>query len=282
MARQTSGGPDGGGGRPARRPAARGGGARAGRPGGESGGAGRDRRRRCSAGRTPSWNRGAYPARGRCTKGRPGSPAPSAGCRPGSGRVAANRSVDHTGGPHHGPWWFWPSARGSGIGGRVGPPRRRRRRYAGSAADDADRARSGRVTTALADGDSLRYYPAYAFPAARRLPPQDPEAAAGRACSCCWRSGSTAASPSGTPTPTPSRSASRGRAALRAPGRRGRIGCSAGRCPRSSGAGPGVYASSPTPRLVRPGHAGARRRPGHRARRARDDLRAGHRRADLG
>ena len=34
-----------------------------------------------------------------------------------------------------------------------------------------------RLTTAVADGDSLRYYPAYDLPALSRLPPQDPVAA---------------------------------------------------------------------------------------------------------
>ncbi len=38
-----------------------------------------------------------------------------------------------------------------------------------------------RLTTAIADGDSLRYYPAFAVPEATRLPPQAPIAAAWRA-----------------------------------------------------------------------------------------------------
>ncbi len=36
---------------------------------------------------------------------------------------------------------------------------------------------AGRLTTSLADGDSLRYYPAYDLPARRGLPPQQPVAA---------------------------------------------------------------------------------------------------------
>jgi len=38
-----------------------------------------------------------------------------------------------------------------------------------------------RLTTSLADGDSLRYYPAYDLPGLRQLPPQAPAAAAARA-----------------------------------------------------------------------------------------------------
>jgi FAD dependent oxidoreductase TIGR03364 len=38
-----------------------------------------------------------------------------------------------------------------------------------------------RLSTALADGDSLRYYPAYNLPGRRLLPPQDPTAAQARA-----------------------------------------------------------------------------------------------------
>ncbi len=38
-----------------------------------------------------------------------------------------------------------------------------------------------RITTALADGDSLRYYPAYDLPGRARLPPQPAAAAAARA-----------------------------------------------------------------------------------------------------
>lgn len=40
---------------------------------------------------------------------------------------------------------------------------------------------AGRLTTSVADGDSLRYYPAYDLPGRRRLPPQAPAGAAVRA-----------------------------------------------------------------------------------------------------
>jgi FAD dependent oxidoreductase TIGR03364 len=40
---------------------------------------------------------------------------------------------------------------------------------------------AGRLTTSVADGDSLRYYPAYDLPGRDRLPPQEPAAAAARA-----------------------------------------------------------------------------------------------------
>ena len=39
----------------------------------------------------------------------------------------------------------------------------------------------GRLTTSVADGDSLRYYPAFDLPGRRRLPPQEPAAASVRA-----------------------------------------------------------------------------------------------------
>jgi len=40
---------------------------------------------------------------------------------------------------------------------------------------------AGRLTTSVADGDSLRYYPAFDLPGRDRLPPQAPAAAAVRA-----------------------------------------------------------------------------------------------------
>lgn len=40
---------------------------------------------------------------------------------------------------------------------------------------------AGQLTTSVADGDSLRYYPAYDVPALAQLPPQDPVAAAAAA-----------------------------------------------------------------------------------------------------
>jgi FAD dependent oxidoreductase TIGR03364 len=40
---------------------------------------------------------------------------------------------------------------------------------------------AGQLTTSIADGDSLRYYPAYDLPGRGRLPPQDPVAAAAKA-----------------------------------------------------------------------------------------------------
>jgi len=50
----------------------------------------------------------------------------------------------------------------------------------------------GRLTTAIADGDSMRYYPAFDLPGRGRLGRQPPVAARTRH-SCCWCSGSTAA-----------------------------------------------------------------------------------------
>ena len=39
---------------------------------------------------------------------------------------------------------------------------------------------AGQLTTSLADGDSLRYYPAYDLPGRLRLPPQAPAARGGQ------------------------------------------------------------------------------------------------------
>ena len=51
---------------------------------------------------------------------------------------------------------------------------------------------AGRLTTAIADGDSMRYYPAFDLPGRGRLRrPAPVRRAPGR--SCCWCSGSTAA-----------------------------------------------------------------------------------------
>ena len=48
----------------------------------------------------------------------------------------------------------------------------------------------GRLTTSVADGDSLRYYPAYDVPSLASLPPQA-EVAARTGRSCSWCSAST-------------------------------------------------------------------------------------------
>ena len=49
---------------------------------------------------------------------------------------------------------------------------------------------AGRITTALADGDSLRYYPAYDLPA-RSSSDRSPPPRNGHAPSCYWSSGPT-------------------------------------------------------------------------------------------
>ena len=56
------------------------------------------------------------------------------------------------------------------------------RRCAGSGSRCCRPSRStGRLTTSVADGDSLRYYPAYDLPGRDRLPPQEPAGAAAAA-----------------------------------------------------------------------------------------------------
>ena len=86
--------------------------------------------------------------------------------------------VDHTGGRHHGSLAILCIGdRRSGIGGRVGsaledaPLRRCRLQMMQTSAS------SDRVTTTLADGDSLRYYPAFDLPGRSALPAPDPETA---------------------------------------------------------------------------------------------------------
>jgi FAD dependent oxidoreductase TIGR03364 len=86
--------------------------------------------------------------------------------------------VDHTGGRYHGSLAILCIGdRRTGIGGRVGsaledaPLRRCRLQMMQTSAT------SDRVTTALADGDSLRYYPAFDLPGRSALPTPNPETA---------------------------------------------------------------------------------------------------------
>ncbi|MGH3161569.1 MAG: TIGR03364 family FAD-dependent oxidoreductase [Streptosporangiaceae bacterium] len=94
--------------------------------------------------------------------------------------IAPNAVRDHTGAWHQCDLVvLCPGAAHTGVAGRYlargGPaPVRRVRLQMMQTAPLA-----GRITTALADGDSLRYYPAYDLPGRGQLPPQ--AAAAGRA-----------------------------------------------------------------------------------------------------
>src|SRR2546423_1105518 len=83
---------------------------------------------------------------------------------PPAGWVARGPGASHTGGagPHLATW--------------EGPPVRRVRLQMLQTAPFA-----GQLAPSLADGDSLRYYPAYDLPGRRRLPPQAPAGAAARA-----------------------------------------------------------------------------------------------------
>lgn len=65
------------------------------------------------------------------------------------------------------------------------------------------------LTTALADADSLRYYPAYEHASRHELGKQSEIGARGTICSCSWSNGPTVGSRSATPMPTRSRSTSR-------------------------------------------------------------------------
>ena len=99
------------------------------------------------------------------------------------------------------------------------------------------------LTTSVADGDSLRYYPAYdlpgrAGPGSRRSvrPPRPP------ARSCCWHSGLMAASRSATRTPTTSRSPSTSTRRPTLTCAPGLSSCSGRRCRRRGGGGPACTA----------------------------------------
>ena len=91
--------------------------------------------------------------------------------------IAPNAVRDHTGAWHRGDLVILcPGAAHTGVAGRYlarGGVRRVRLQMMQTAP------LAERVTTALADGDSLRYYPAYDLPGRAQLPPQ--AAAAGRA-----------------------------------------------------------------------------------------------------
>jgi FAD dependent oxidoreductase TIGR03364 len=96
--------------------------------------------------------------------------------------IAPNAVRDHTGAWHHGDLIIvCPGAAFTGVVGR----------YAGQLARDGVRRvrlqmmqtapLDGALTTAVADGDSLRYYPAYDLPGRAQLPPQAPAAERARA-----------------------------------------------------------------------------------------------------
>ena len=91
--------------------------------------------------------------------------------------VAPNAVRDHTGAWHRGDLMILcPGAAHTGVAGRClarGGVRRVRLQMMQTAP------LAERITTALADGDSLRYYPAYDLPGRAQLPPQ--AAAAGQA-----------------------------------------------------------------------------------------------------
>jgi FAD dependent oxidoreductase TIGR03364 len=99
-----------------------------------------------------------------------------------AGEAAPHSVRDHTGEWHRGDLVvICPGAAHTGVAGRhlagfVSPPVRRVRLQMMQTAP-----LRWRLTTSVADGDSLRYYPAYDLPARRQLPPQAPVAAAAAA-----------------------------------------------------------------------------------------------------
>ena len=113
-----------------------------------------------------------------------GGPAPRYTWLPGREAVelAPHAVRDHTGAWHRGDLVILcPGAAHTGIAGPhlaagASPPVRRVRLQMMQTA-----AFPARLTTSLADGDSLRYYPAYDLPGRDRLPPQEPAGAAAAA-----------------------------------------------------------------------------------------------------
>lgn len=95
---------------------------------------------------------------------------------------------------------------------------------------------AGTVTTALADGDSLRYYPAFELPGRAELRPQAPARQWPR--SCCWCNGSMAASRSVTRMSTASRSRSTWTRRPITTCAAGPSSCSGRHCPLLSAAAP--------------------------------------------
>jgi FAD dependent oxidoreductase TIGR03364 len=93
--------------------------------------------------------------------------------------IAPGAVRDHAGAWHHGDLVvLCPGAAHAGVAGRYlsqGGVRRVRLQMMQT------EPLAGRVTTALADGDSLRYYPAYDLPGRAQLPPQAAAAARARA-----------------------------------------------------------------------------------------------------
>ena len=106
------------------------------------------------------------------------------------------------------------------------------------------------LATSVADGDSLRYYPAFDLPGRRAAGPPGAGGRPASARSCCWSSGWTAASRSGTRTSTPSRSRSMSRRMLMSTCSPRPRGCWGPRCRPSGAAGPGCTARSPAPGCI--------------------------------
>jgi FAD dependent oxidoreductase TIGR03364 len=88
--------------------------------------------------------------------------------------IKAGAVKDHTGAWHHGDLVVLCTGAATRFIDGL-PARRVRLQMLQTAPFD------GTLTTALADGDSLRYYPAFELPGRARLAPQDPVAAAARA-----------------------------------------------------------------------------------------------------
>jgi len=149
--------------------------------------------------------------------------------------VGPNAVRDHTGTWYRGDLVILcPGAAHTGVAGRYlarggGGAVRRVRLQMMQTAPLAER-----ITTALADGDSLRYYPAYDLPGRTLLPPQ-----------------AAAASPSVTHTNTPSRSRSTWTPMPMTTCRPAPSHCSARPSRRSGAAGPACTARSvPVPRFI--------------------------------
>ncbi len=156
-------------------------------------------------------------------------------------------AIDHLGHRHEGSLVVLCTGdRLTGLGGRIGAtlaaaPLRRCRLQMMQTAPSPER-----ITTALADADSMRYYPAFDLPERAALPEPEPgTTGVGHAAppGPARRRGS---SPSGTPTSTTSPSTSRSRRPSTTTSASGPNASSAGPSPRSSVVGPASTPESPT------------------------------------
>ena len=190
--------------------------------------------------------------------------------------IAANAVRDHTGAWHRCDLVvLCPGAAHTGVAGRYlargGPSPVRRVRLQMMQTEPL----AERITTALADGDSLRYYPAYDLPGREQLPPQAVAAAAGPRAAAAGPAGRRRAHHRRHARIRRAVRVRPGRRRLRAPARPGRDAARRVHPPGTATLGRGLQRGKPRggrSRAVPPGRGRAGRDPGHRPGRPRHDL----------